>query len=183
MNKNKLGIVWVGIALVSVIVGIWTYSHGEKHNKPVTHNSLVSHSKTSPVQTAVALSTTTPPSKPSPDATSTPVFKFTQAYGVKKSTTISSSLNYGEAVAKYANSRIQFDSDCQAIPSQDAMANSVTVMLDNRSNVTQKIIIGGQKYNVAAYNYVLVTLSKKILPAYLYVNCNNRVNTGEIILE
>ena len=175
--------VWIGIALAAVIVGAWTYAHGEKHNKPLAHNSLVSGSKVLPVQTAAALSTTSPPSKPSTDATSTLAFKFTQAYGIKKSTTISSSLNYGEAVTKYANSRIQFDSDCQAIPSQDAMANSMTVMLDNRSNATQKITIGGQQYNVAAYNYVLITLSKKTLPAYLYINCNNRVNTGEIILE
>ena len=92
-------------------------------------------------------------------------------------------MNYGDTVVKYGNNRIQFTPNCQAVPNRMAAANPVTLMLDNRSDMEQKITIGGNSYGVAAYNYVIVTINKKTLPVNLFINCNNQANVAEIILQ
>jgi hypothetical protein len=57
-----------------------------------------------------------------------------------------------------------------------AVANPVTLMLDNRTSTTQKVTIGKAVYNVAGYNYVIVTINEKTLPVNLFVNCNQQTN-------
>jgi hypothetical protein len=86
-------------------------------------------------------------------------------------------------VNKYANTRIQFNELCQGVPGQEAMANGVTIMLDNRSDAAIKITILGKKYMVSAYNYILITLSQKSLPAQVSINCNGQMNASVVTLE
>ena len=184
MSKNQQGTIWGSVALVMLIISIWVIDAASKHRAVVQKVAAI-HTATSkntagiPASAAVTASTATTTAKLA--ATSTPpdagqVYKH-------KPVTRTPALNYGEMVAKYSNTRIQFNELCQGIPGQQNMANSVTIMLDNRTDSVQRITILRKTYFVSAYNYVLVTIRQKTLPMQVSINCNGQMNASIITLE
>jgi hypothetical protein len=191
MSKNLQKIFWAAVILLSIGVGTWAVRillPARAWPRPVSKTSTPSKTKTpKPVSIAQTLvnffiPTASPALTPSTATTTVAISTQTTVLPRHKPASIPQ-MSYGDAVTKYANSRIQFDQNCHAFPSQMAVANPVTLMLDNRSNVEQKITLSGKVYGVAAYNYVLVTLNQKALPQNIFINCNQGVNVVEIILE
>jgi hypothetical protein len=184
MSKNQQGTFWALVAAAMVIISVWVINSQTNHkavaavvaviNKVVPKKTAdIPASTTAPVAIATttdqSVSTSTPP-------TTSPIYK-------RKSAAKTPALNYGEMVLKYASTRIQFNQLCQGIPGQEVMANAVTIMLDNRSDSAQKITILGKVYMVSAFNYVLVTLNQKVLPAQVSINCNGQMNASVVTLE
>ena len=189
MSKNKQAAIWATIALLMLIIGITTFESQRPRRRP---KPVVAKAQVQPVQatTSPVVIVTAPGNDPAlittstQAATSSPITTRPPSYKPKKpKPSAQSVLGYGETVSLYANTRIQFDSSCQAYPSRLAMANSVIFMFDNRSNTPQKITVAGKAYVVAPFNYVLTKLSEKILPATLGIACNGQYNTAVIILE
>ncbi|MFA5991648.1 MAG: hypothetical protein WC794_05405 [Candidatus Doudnabacteria bacterium] len=183
MTKNTKAIIWATIAVMAVIIGGVTYER-QKPKRPVTHKAPIAKTITAVLdQTQTATSTEAATSTPDTVATSTSTL-VSKIIPIRKPKPVApKALSYGDAVAKYTNSRIQFNSLCQAIPGQVVFANLTTVMLDNRSDSQQKITIAGQTYIVDAYNYALVTLKQTVMPITLHVGCNNNLNSVEITVE
>ena len=177
-NDHLSTVLWASLALAMLVIIIIIWPHSKK-GSPL---------KIVPASAAKKAVTTNPPlsliattiASPTPSSTSSTASNY---YHKRKSANSSGLLSYSQAVKTYDGRRIQFDQDCRAFPNQMATANGMTVMLDNRSNETQAIKIGQSVYNVAPYNYVLATLTQKVLPASLLVTCNKQVNTAEFILE
>jgi hypothetical protein len=184
MTKNTKATIWAIVAVMTVIVGITTYQKQRPKRSVIYEASaVVKTAATIPDQTQIATSTEAATSTSITVATSTSSNNPAVIYRRKKPTPAIPPLSYGDAVTKYMNSRIQFNQNCQAIPGQTVLANPVTIMLDNRSDQTQVITIAGHSYSVTAYNYVLVTLNEKNLPETLHVNCNNQMNSLQILLQ
>lgn len=173
MTKNKQTAIWTTVAVVMIIIGVATFvKQRPRHasTKAVTeiHN-----------QAQVAT--------PASDVANTSTATSTLTTGIvttgSPNPIPSKALSYGEAVAKYADHRIQFNDDCQGIPGQVFFANGITIMLDNRAGIKRRFSIAGKVYNVTAYGYTLATLKQKTLPAKLRVDCDSHMNAVEIIVE
>ncbi|HWA64568.1 MAG TPA: hypothetical protein VG866_01825 [Candidatus Paceibacterota bacterium] len=91
--------------------------------------------------------------------------------------------SYDQLVKDYANSRIQFDANCQATPASFALKTGSQVLLDNRSNQARAIVVDGKTYNLGAYGYQLITVSGGTLPRTVGVNCGPAVNVSTINLQ
>ncbi len=185
MSKNIQATIWAGVALLMVVIGTWAV----KRQLPVRAATLpVTHKVSKPTSIAETLTnifmpnvaTTSKATKATTTAATTAV--TTGLYRKPKAKTPPMP-SYGDMVAQYQNTRIQFGPDCQAHPNQIAIANPVTLMLDNRSDTAQKITIGKVVYNVAAYNYVIATVNEKVLPVNVFIDCNQQTNAVEILLQ
>jgi len=158
MEKNQKIVIGVVVALV-VIIGLVVFI------KNMNDNSQ-------PASTMTNNQTQTPPATTTPEqATTTPA---SSAKG---------SMAYTDAVVKYKDRRIQFTQTCQASPTNMVFKNPVTLMLDNRSTITQKITIAGKTYTIGSYKYTVITINQKTLPATLYANCNSSNNVATILME
>lgn len=189
MSKNMQATFWASLALVSVIVAVVAIKR-QLPARPAIHKASAKTSASSPISKVLAdifspnaVATQAPAAATTTTATSTSTSTKATSWPRRKPKTADTQISYGEAVANYGNNRIQFTPDCQAVPSNMAVANPVTLMLDNRSGLEQKITIGGKVYGVAAYNYVIVTINEKTLPQNLFITCNQRPNVAEIILQ
>ncbi|OGG62867.1 hypothetical protein A3C21_02355 [Candidatus Kaiserbacteria bacterium RIFCSPHIGHO2_02_FULL_59_21] len=92
-------------------------------------------------------------------------------------------LSYQQALAKYADHRIQFDATCQANPSTITYKDNTGLMLDNRSPVARTIKLLNA-HTVKAWGFKIVTLpdtyraSKTIL-----VDCDGSQNVATILVQ
>ncbi len=103
---------------------------------------------------------------------------------VKKiSTATASPKTYTDLVKTYADRRIQFDINCQAIPGNVTFKNGTTIMLDNRSGDARTITLAGVKYQLAGYGYAIVTLRSTVLPKEMLLSCGSAINVGRILLQ
>jgi hypothetical protein len=114
--------------------------------------------------------------------TSTPIAGVSQTV-VKIGSAATSSVTYTNLVNTYANKRIQFDMNCQAVPNNITYKSGTTIMLDNRSGDARVISVGGIKYQLSGYGYAIVTLYGQTLPKQLFINCGAAVNVGVILLQ
>ncbi len=180
MSKNVKATIWTTIAIMAVIIGIVTYERQQPQHVVVQKTSPIAKAETSLSDQAPTVKTPeTATSSPVVVASSTPASRT--IYKPKVKSTIPS---YGDMVAKYSFNRIQFAPGClQATPNQIAIANPVTLMLDNRSDQAQTITIGTHNYMVAPYNYVIATINEPALPVTLFVSCNQQKNVAQIILQ
>ena len=153
MDKNKKMMVWTVVVILIIILGIWIYE---------SNKNMQSSAPTS--STSLTAATPTPSPTPTP----------TSAVG---------SITYENAVTKYVGHRIQFNSSCQAIPTQITFRNPTTIMLDNRSAVTEKITLAGVTHTIGAYNFAIVTINEAKLPATLYANCNAEKNVLTVLMQ
>ena len=93
-------------------------------------------------------------------------------------------LAYTAAVELYGDRRIQFDETCVALPNYMALKKGTAIMLDNRASVARKISVGGVAYNIAAYDYQVITLSTGApLPITLNVDCGTGQQNARILLQ
>ena len=121
-----------------------------------------------------------------PTASATPTPTVTPKPAVKKppvSGTAQQTLAYSEVVKQYVGRQIQFDANCQAIPTQTTFKNGTSVMFDNRSGDARTIKIGDVSYVFPGYGYKILTLSSSTLPKTLNLNCGSAVNVGSILLQ
>lgn len=93
------------------------------------------------------------------------------------------SLTYSRAVNLYANSRIQFDSDCHANPTSLHIKNGSNLMLDNRSSSTAHLVVNGTKYSLVGFGFRIISLSHKTLPYTASVDCGSGKNNAQILLQ
>ena len=159
MNKNNQTAIWIGAVVVVILIAIGLYVHNQNQS-----GEYVAPQGTS--QTATAPADQTP--------STTPVVTPGGPGG---------SISYSAAVTKYKNSRIQFDTHCAAIPSAVVFRNPATIMLDNRSNASAKIVIDQKTYSLGAYGYQIITLNETASPSISYIDCNASKNVGKITIE
>ena len=105
---------------------------------------------------------------------------------VKKASVVGSavSMSYEQALATYKDSRIQLGSTdlCIATPRISTFKNGTTIMIDNRSEQSRSVTIGG-KYSVDPYGFVLVKLASNKTPETFYVDCNMQQNVATILIQ
>lgn len=69
--------------------------------------------------------------------------------------------DYGAAVGVYGKSGYRFQfSNCSGNPGTLTMKVGTKFMIDNRDNISHKISIGTKSYQLAAYDYAIVTIQK-----------------------
>lgn len=90
---------------------------------------------------------------------------------------------YTDLVRQFEGRRIQFSESCHGNPGSVTFKNGTQVMFDNRSSSPRTIAIGNQVYSFPAYGYRILTLSSANLPATISVNCDNNVNSSQILLQ
>lgn len=115
----------------------------------------------------------------SPPASTSP-----QSSGSSTSTSnIDANLSYTKAVAKYINTRIQFDASCQGSPKAVVFKNNTNVMFDNRSGDARWFSLDGHAYHLNGYGFVVLTLNSTKLPHPIVVDCGSAKNVMQITLE
>lgn len=92
-------------------------------------------------------------------------------------------LSYDAAVKKYGANRIQFDSSCQARPSNATFKSGTDVLFDNRANQARKILFNGKTYALAAYDYTVVKMTAPYYPATAFIDCDKLQNVATITIQ
>ena len=93
-------------------------------------------------------------------------------------------LAYDQALLKYANARVQFDTACQATPSASTFTNGTLVMLDNRSPDARVIHLGSLgDVSIKAWGFKIVQLSSSLLPNNVAVDCGSSQNVTIISIQ
>ena len=93
-----------------------------------------------------------------------------------------SPLKYADALALYADRRIQLYTVCQAHPSNVTYKVGTTIMVDNRSPQTAKVRLAGT-FSIKPYGFKIVKLSSTTLPSTLYVDCGTSQNVATILIQ
>lgn len=94
-----------------------------------------------------------------------------------------SKLSYSQAVVKYADRRIQFDSNCVATPVISTFKNNTEVMLDNRAGVRRTITVDGTRHTIEGLDYKIVKMTAKTFPYTIQIDCGNGKNNANIYLQ
>jgi len=92
-------------------------------------------------------------------------------------------LSYTDAVKKYGSNRIQFDATCQAHPNNVTFKAGTQVMFDNRAAVARVINFNGAKYTLAAYGYLIVSMTAAKYPASILVDCGSSQNVATVLIQ
>jgi type II secretory pathway pseudopilin PulG len=96
---------------------------------------------------------------------------------------VATKLTYSQAVVKYADRRIQFDSNCVATPVISTFKNNTDVMLDNRAGVRRTITVDGTRHTVEGLDYKIVRMTAKTFPYTIQIDCGNGKNNANIYLQ
>lgn len=96
---------------------------------------------------------------------------------------IDTKLSYTQAVAKYVNTRIQFDASCQGSPRGAVFKNNTNVMFDNRSGDARWFSLDGRAYHLNGYGFVILNLFSTKLPHSIAVDCGSAKNVMQIMLQ
>ena len=103
---------------------------------------------------------------------------------VSSSGVVATTLSYDQALNKYANQRIQFDTGCQATPNAEVYINNTVVMLDNRSPDSRLLHMGGLgNTTVKAWGFKLFKISSAKLPMTFAIDCGNYQNVATITID
>ena len=125
-------------------------------------------------------------SSTTPGTTLTPTVSATVSTSVLVSpapTTISKTLTYADALAKYDSTRFQFNASCQASPAQRVIKKGTAVMLDNRANVARTVTIGTTKYTLAKYGFRIVTPTSAKYPVTFIIDCDKQQNVATLLIQ
>lgn len=98
-------------------------------------------------------------------------------------TTVSKSLTYEQALAQYADRRIQIQPGCQLSPANTVFKNGTYVMFDNRTPSAQTIALDGVRYTIGAYGFRIIRLYAVRLPHAITIDCGSGRNNGQITLQ
>ncbi len=91
-------------------------------------------------------------------------------------------MTYAQALATYADKRIQLDTTCQAHPNNVTYKNGTSIMIDNRSPQAVSVHIGAT-YAVKAYGFKIIKLTSATLPSTLLIDCGVSQNVATILLQ
>ena len=93
-------------------------------------------------------------------------------------------ISYTDALVKYADARLQLDTNCQALasPANLVFKNNSLLMVDNRAPVARTVHIGSV-FTIKAYGFKIIELSSATLPATFLVDCGTSQNVATISLE
>lgn len=115
---------------------------------------------------------------------SSPTTSATSLVTISPVATPKLTLSYTNALKLYEGKRIQFDTMCQANPNRMVLKSGAKIMLDNRSATPRTIALGGTKYTLAAWGYLIVTPRvTKALPETILVDCGTSQNVATLIIE
>ena len=172
IKKKDLYII-IGVIVVVIII-IWAIIFAYKPNNG---GNILNPSQGTQNENAPAGPETSTPESSSP-STSTPT----------SSTSTSASLSYEEALKIYKDKRFQFSyasaNNCIMSPSSSVFKKGTKVMMDNRYNKQITIYLDGTAYNIAAYDFKIITLTTSAqLPHTIKVDCDMGKNNGQIILQ
>ena len=92
-------------------------------------------------------------------------------------------LSYTAMVKKYTGKRMQFNDQCQMSPAQVTFKSGTEIMLDNRSNTTRKIVVGGTTRTLTPYGFTTIVLTSSTFPKTLLVDCGIQQNSGTILIQ
>lgn len=153
MDKNKWAILGGGV-LIIFIIGLFYFSSNQE---PEQNDNIVVPDQN--VTSTPTSNTTTTSTEQKPTTTvKTPT--ATKPVVKKPTNPLTPALEYQQALTAYRKSGyyIQFY-PCQATPGSLVVKKDAKVMLDNRDKAAHVIGIGTKKYNIAAYNFTIATLS------------------------
>jgi hypothetical protein len=93
------------------------------------------------------------------------------------------SISYADALIRYKDKRLQFDTICQAHPNTVTYKDNTGIMIDNRSPVARTIKIG-TNYSIKAYGFKIVILPDIYLKSKtLLVDCDKSQNVATILVQ
>ena len=93
-------------------------------------------------------------------------------------------ISYTDALAKYADRRIQFNKICQATPNKVTYKDNTGVMLDNRSALARTIKVGTEVYSVKGYGFRIAVLPNVLLKSKsITVDCDKSNNVATILVQ
>ncbi len=93
------------------------------------------------------------------------------------------SISYIDALAKYANKRIQLDKNCQAFPNTVTYKDNTGIMIDNRSPEVRTIKIG-TSFTIKAWGFKIITLPNVVLQSKtIFVDCDKSLNVATILVQ
>ena len=93
------------------------------------------------------------------------------------------SISYANALIKYKDRRLQFDTSCQATPRSVTYKDNTGIMLDNRSAQTRTIKVG-TTYTIKPYGFKIVVLPDIYLKSKtLLVDCGTAQNVATILIQ
>ncbi len=159
-NKN----LWLGVAaalVVVLLIIILTNKKNKDAEAPVENAEVVDTAATEQAEVAK-------PTRRSPSTKQT-------APAVKKMT-------YAEALVKYKDFRLQFDTECRAVPNNVTYKDGTEIMIDNRSGANRNFVVGSL-FTVAPYDFKIVKVSSNVLPYTYLVDCGDKQNVATILLQ
>jgi len=126
--------------------------------------------------------TITPPADtPATDKKTEP--KSVQDNSPQGTKTTATSMSYDDALVKYADRRIQLDTNCQAHPNNVTYKDNTGIMIDNRSPKTRTIKIG-TTFTIKPYGFKIVTLPDIYLKSNsILVDCDQSQNVATILIQ
>ena len=154
MNKNKY--LWIAVGIIALLLAFWGLS--SIHNKQLSENAMQAPAQ----QTSASDMNHAPAQQPS---------------------ATSSTADYSAALLKYANSRIQIQQSCQAVPNQVTYKSGTAVMFDNRATVAHTVKIDGISYRLSADSFRILVLANSNLPHTIMMDCDSSQNVATILLQ
>jgi len=113
------------------------------------------------------------------DETAQPVRRRTPA---TKETAPAPKMTYAEALVRYKEFRLQFDTECRAVPNNVTYKSGTEIMIDNRSAANRKFVLGST-FTVAPYDFKIVKVASNVLPYTYLVDCGDRQNVATILVQ
>ncbi len=133
-----------------------------------------------------------PETSPSPSASTSAVMENKESVSPEPSTVIKPvvkttgtvGVSYANALKMYEGKRIQFNSACQASPSNMVLKAGDKIMLDNRHEVGKTVSVGASKYNILGYGYLIITpRGSGAYPQKILIDCGKQQNVATISIE
>ncbi|HRH31479.1 MAG TPA: hypothetical protein PK950_02330 [Candidatus Paceibacterota bacterium] len=93
-----------------------------------------------------------------------------------------STIKYADALAQYADRRIQLDKTCQAVPNNVTYKAGTSIMIDNRSPQSARVRLGSA-FTIKPYAFKIVKLSSASLPATYYIDCGTSQNVATVLVQ
>lgn len=158
-NQNKTLWVILGVVVIALVVVLIVRGTGKKMNDQVPAGGDV-------------------PATQEPAGTE----DVSGTQGTTAGTAVS--IAYQDALVKYADRRIQFNAQCQAVPNTVTYKDNSGIMLDNRSNVTRTIKVG-TTYTIKPYGFRIITLPNTSLVkgTTLLVDCDKSQNVATVLVQ
>lgn len=161
MRKKNL---WIIVTVCIIVIGT-SYLLARGKTSDATQNIAEGQ------QIEVVSNPTEPIPTPTVEPTPTPVGKKSTSNKIPP---------YTEVVKQYEGRRIQIDTNCQAHPTYSTYKVGTTLMFDNRTPATKKLVIDSKTYNIAGYNYILLPFktAKEIV-----FDCDSLQNVATILIQ